>query len=260
MIPSARNTVAGFLLSSLNSNVFSMANPNALDALRSTRTRIAKPRTIHRAELSMNSHVDEDASKRDFSNYLGPRHPLRVIFVGHNPSDVSWECAAPYAHGSNRFWKLLNESNLAPADLCEPRYFSRLPDEVGIGFIDLFVTSGSDASLVGKGAEKSDEWRKEFLMRLEKGTKGTPPNILCCLSKIVAKKLLRGWNGAYGFAGQGKDWDLEGADDCEVWVLPSTSGRAGLKWEQRLKPFQELSKKVHQTGPWNGNNKESESL
>lgn len=210
---------------------------------RSSNVLVPKP-SISTQSSSMSNEAspaeDAEAAKRDFANYLGDRHPLRVIFVGHNPSDVSWDSIAPYAHATNKFWRLLREANLAPEKLCKPKYFSSLPAAAGIGFIDLFVTSGSDASKVEPGAEKLSEWREQFLERLENGTGGNPPKILCCISKIVAKKLLQGWNGDYGSVGKGSEWGLTSALESDIWVLPSTSGRAGLKWNQRLEPFQRL--------------------
>lgn len=221
-----------------------------LDKLRSTRTRIAKPKTASPSvSSSFASHQPEtDQSSRDFSNYLGDSHPLRIIFVGHNPSEKSWACSAPYAHPTNKFWRLLKEAKLAPEDLCKAESFALLPKAVGIGFIDLFVASGSDASKIGPGAEKRSDWRVDFLSRLRAGTKGIPPLVLCCVSKIVASKLLGGWKGEYGHIGNGKDWGLDAAENSEIWVLPSTSGRAVLSWEQRLMPFQDL--RAHFPGEW----------
>ncbi|KNC71846.1 hypothetical protein SARC_15610 [Sphaeroforma arctica JP610] len=59
-------------------------------------------------------------------------------------------------------------------------------------------------------------------------------------STIVAKKLLAGWSGGFGPAGVGRDWQLHGLRDVLMWVLPSTSGRAVMTWEQRISPFREL--------------------
>ncbi|KNC74766.1 hypothetical protein SARC_12695 [Sphaeroforma arctica JP610] len=89
-----------------------------------------------------------DPPSRDFAQYLGSMHPLRVVFVGHNPSDTSWRHSQPYAHKSNRFWRLVGESGLVPVNLAQPHHFAQLPEAVGVGFVDLYVTSGSDASCV----------------------------------------------------------------------------------------------------------------
>lgn len=217
---------------------------HTLDSFRSKRSRITKPKLI------VSRHAQKPASdgrSRDFSHFLGDQHPLRVIFIGHNPSEKSWAEAAPYAHKSNRFWILLKDSGMVDAELAEPRHFTKLPAAVGIGFADLFVTSGSDASKINH--EEGASLRRDVMGRLISGTGGVLPKIICCVSKIVAKKLLDRWSGDYGRAGTGKDWGLEESSTSEIWVLPSTSGRAGLTREQRLKPFQELAQYIART-PW----------
>lgn len=229
-----------------------MASQNTLHQFRSTRTRIAKP-------TRPNPPPSPRACTRDFSNYLGHRHPLRIIFVGHNPSSKSWEVAAPYAHPTNKFWRLLRDSQLADPALCNAPAFSQLPEAAGIGFIDLFVESGSDAAVIGKHAAKDPVWRRQFLNRLCNATDGVPPQVLCCVSKVVAKKLLNGWMGDYGPVGVGSDWQLEGCEQSEIWVLPSTSGRAVLSWEQRLAPFKELAEKFRNELPWNHTKAQSDT-
>ncbi|KAI0566963.1 Uracil-DNA glycosylase-like protein [Gracilaria domingensis] len=224
-----------------------------IDALRSTRTRIAKIRQHTQLTPSRPTpcdNADNDVKKRDFSRYFGEKHPLRIVFVGHNPSAKSWDEVAPYAHRTNQFWRLLQESQLAPAHLCKPSQHAKLPGCCGIGFIDLFVTSGSDASKIGKRAVRNTEWKQGFFERLECGTGGTPPRILCCVSKIVARKLLGGWNGEFGHVGSGRDWNLRGAETSEVWILPSTSGRAGLTFQARLEPFQKLATRCSTLDNW----------
>lgn len=37
--------------------------------------------------------------------------------------------------------------------------------------------------------------------------------------------------------------------DSEVWVLPSSSGRAAMTTEQRVRPYQQLAERFHQI-PW----------
>lgn len=195
---------------------------------------------------------------RDWSRYFGDVHPLRVVFIGHNPSEASWNDAAPYAHPTNWFWRLVKECGVIPPALCAAEKHRRLPGEAGVGFIDLFVTSGSDSSLVRKDAlrkknKQDDGWRDEFLARLKRGNGGVGPVALVCVSKVVAKKLLVDWDGgrcSYGFVGYGAEWRLIGAEKSEVWVLPSTSGRAQLKREERLAPFRQLADRLAREPPW----------
>lgn len=229
---------------------YQMTTPAFLDGLRSTRSRIAKPRVRAQQSAMASNTTESDDTLRDFSRYLGDKHPLRIIFVGHNPSDKSWEIAAPYAHPTNKFWRLLRDAQLAPPHLCKASEYKQLPRECGIGFIDLFVTSGSDASKIGRDALKQVDWKQNFFTRLTSGTGGVDPLIICCVSKIVATKLLSGWKGEFGKVGTGRDWNLQGAETSEVWVLPSSSGRAGLTWEARLNPFKQLKARTATFGAW----------
>lgn len=230
--------------------------PN-LDQFRSTRIKKPTPTARQSPQSRQSSSKPEkavetpqDAQKRDWSRNLTTEKPLQLIFIGHNPSDKSWDLCAPYAHVTNRFWPLLKETDLVPPHLCMPSAHAELPRATGIGFVDLFVTGGSDASLVRPDATRVDDWRAAFLNRVVDGTAGKPPVVLACLSKIVAKKLLKGWNGDFGSAGHGRDWQLAGLEESEVWVLPSTSGRAGMTWEKRLAPFRQLADRLAEEGKW----------
>lgn len=153
---------------------------------------------------------------------------------------------APYAHPSNSFWKLLRDAEIAPAEMCAAKEYARYPKECGIAFADLFVTSGSLASAVnapvGWGAE-------QFCARIARESGGLAPHVVACVSKGVAKKLLKGWDGEFGAVGDGVKWKLNGLQKSQVWVLPSTSGRAGMKWEQRVAPFKLLAETLKEY-PW----------
>lgn len=227
----------------------------SLDRFRSTRTRIVKPRACSSAasssassaglaEETEGSNQTEQVAICDWSRHFGNHNPLRVVFVGHNPSTKSWTTIAPYAHGSNHLWKILQTTGLVPQELCEPRLHTCLPERVGIGFIDLFVSSGSDASRVQPNAEKDMKWRRLFLERFERATMGKAPMVVCCVSKIVGRKMLGGWKGEFGCVGNGREWQLKGLEKSEIWVMPSTSGRAGMTWEQRVGPFKKLAERL----------------
>lgn len=221
-----------------------MTIPASLDNLRSTRTRIVKLVAHPRSTLIQSISAQQNIPNRDFSRFLGKSHPLRIIFVGHNPSERSWDLEAPYAHPTNKFWRLLREAQLVPENLCKPEEYKKLVHVSGIGFIDLFVVKGSDASKVRKDAFKNGLWKQDFCSRLTTGTGGVAPHALCCVSKIVAKKLLGNWGGHFGQVGTGQDYGINGAKSSTIWVLPSTSGRAAMTWEARLAPFKELALQV----------------
>ena len=238
-----------------------------ISSLRSTRTRIAKVEPARRRErvvsrvkqyTSTSSSPPrpppEGAEMRDWGRHMGygVYGRMRVIFLGHNPSDKSWDFCAPYAHGSNRFWKLLADAKLAPHDMCEPSKHVEYPEKLGLAFSDLIVTKGSVAADVKDVVDPN-----AVAERILKWAGGTPPRILACVSKSVAQKFMPGWKGKYGPAGYGGEWRLKGMEDVSIWVLPSTSGRAGLKWAERLQPFVQLSSIVKQW-PWPENEEDDE--
>lgn len=144
----------------------------------------------------------------------------------------------------------MSESGLVPASasesLASPERHVDYPRLLGYGFGDLLVVSGSVASDVKNKVNPG-----EVSMRIRRNA-GHCPRVLALVSKTVAEKLCLGWKGNredYGMIGFGRQWALTGLEDAEVWVLPSSSGRAGLKWESRIKPFVELKEHVQQW-PW----------
>lgn len=57
------------------------------------------------------------SNHRLIEKYCSPNtleKPLRIIFIGHNPSNKSWEEGHYYANPSNRFWFLLKEIKMIP--------------------------------------------------------------------------------------------------------------------------------------------------
>lgn len=226
----------------------------SLDHLRSARPK----RTIRKRTKSSTRRsaaappTPEQTVLRDWTRHLCRTRPLHAIFIGHNPSDQSWALKQPYAHSTNSFYRLLRDARLAPPQLCDPAHHARLPAEAGLGFADLFVVPGSDASLIQADAAGRDAWRVAFVKRVVEAVGPNLPAVLCCVSKVVAKKLLVGWQGDFGKVGVGEDWGLDGLERVEVWVLPSSSGRAGMKWEKRLAPFQKLRERLEEEPGWCG--------
>lgn len=71
-----------------------------------------------------------------------PEWPLRVIVVGHNPSEKAWELGHYYGNPSNRMWKLLSSAGIVPPD------FTASDDDVcpitsGVGFTDVVCNTRS---------------------------------------------------------------------------------------------------------------------
>jgi TDG/mug DNA glycosylase family protein len=71
--------------------------------------------------------------------------PLRLLFVGHNPSQHSWDSGHYYSQPSNRFWKLLIESGIVAGDI-ETINDDLLVQQFRIGFTDVIRVPNSDAA------------------------------------------------------------------------------------------------------------------
>ena len=61
--------------------------------------------------------------------------PLRLILVGHNPSEHAWRSGHYYSNPSNRMWKILKETNIAPSSIRGAEDDGKMVDAVGVGFI-----------------------------------------------------------------------------------------------------------------------------
>lgn len=154
---------------------------------------------------------------------------LRVVFCGTAPGTASARAGAYYARPGNAFWRTLHETGLTPV-LLRPAEFQRLT-EFGIGLTDLCkVAYGSDDE-VGTGSFD--------VPRLERRIAEVEPARLAFNGKNPAQGALER-RVAYGL-------QEERIGGAEVWVLPSTSGRARRWW--RPAPWEELAEACRETDP-----------
>lgn len=69
-----------------------------------------------------------------------PEWPLRVIIVGHNPSEKAWELGHYYGNPTNKMWKLLSTTGIVP-----PGFTASNDDDCpiasGVGFTDVVRTT-----------------------------------------------------------------------------------------------------------------------
>ena len=146
---------------------------------------------------------------------------LRVVFCGTAAGTASARAGAYYAGPGNAFWPTLHQTGLTPVEL-SPAEFARLP-EYGIGLTDICkLLHGSDAEV---GIVEFDvDGLRERIAAVE-------PAVLAFNGKNAARGALER-DVAYGPQPE----QLGGA---EVWVLPSTSGRARRFW--RIEPWEELA-------------------
>ncbi|KAG6612555.1 Uracil-DNA glycosylase-like [Phytophthora cinnamomi] len=218
-----------------------------------------------------------------------PERRLRLLIVGHNPSDHAWKTGYSYSNPTNRMWMLLT-GTLSPqswegivpatASITEQNI---LPHVHGVGFTSIGLEPGNDASKYGKTTMEA--WRDSFFRRLrrhaaqvclndhnetvvtaikqEAGDENNSPRPKC---ERAHAPMLVAFSGKRQFSwlfspplskieNYGKQtrlppgWPHELRADSEVWVLPSSSGRAAMTTAQRTLPYQQLAERLHQI-PW----------
>ena len=165
--------------------------------------------------------------------------PLKILFVGHNPSFHSWESGHYFSQPSNRFWKLLLQSGLAEGDI------DALSDDIllensGYGFTDVIRTPNSSAKTITR--KEFLEQRAFFYKRILSNANrvGGLPKCIAFVGKrqfaMLFEPPLRRVNlGVQNIRPPGMPLD------CEIWVLSSPSGRAVMNWEARLLPCAQLA-------------------
>lgn len=179
--------------------------------------------------------------------------PLRVLFVGHNPSMAAWKMGHYYANPSNRFWHLLRESGMIPADFtCEQDRL--LPDIKGMGFTDLGTGIPGTKSNEFK-ATVLHSWRASFYQRLKAhaARSGAPPKVVAFTGKRQFQELLFDYASKpaveYGMQTVRPKGFPFTPEQTTLFVLTSPSGASALKNDERLAPYTELAKLVEAI-PW----------
>lgn len=156
---------------------------------------------------------------------------VRVLFVGINPGIRSAETGHHFAGYSNRFWKLLSESNLVPEPI-DYRDDDRLP-EWGFGITNLVPreTPGIDTLTRRECLDAIDTLRGKV--------RAFRPQIVA----FVGVSLYRWIFGSKQIVGLGLQREtFEGA---EVFVLPNPSGRnANFSYKEMLAAFRKLRRRL----------------
>ena len=97
---------------------------------------------------------------------LGNGAPMRLIILGHNPSDTAWATRHYYGHGSNKMWPLLQRVGISPPGTPSGPADDLLPSTAGVGFIDV----GTGHPGTHSSSFSSDDfarWRPVFYARLK---------------------------------------------------------------------------------------------
>lgn len=165
--------------------------------------------------------------RKQLPDRVGPG--IRILFVGINPGLRSAATGHHFAGYSNRFWKLLFESNLVPEPLTHQDDW-RLP-EWGLGLTNIIQRSSA-----GIDALKPREYvagRK----RLVATVKRYRPHAVALLGVTIYRTLFPEYRiGRIRLGPQGKN--LAG---CPVFVLPNPSGRnAHYSYRTMLTAFRAL--------------------
>ncbi|CAI5730328.1 unnamed protein product [Hyaloperonospora brassicae] len=214
-----------------------------------------------------------------------PAHRLRLLIVGHNPSDHAWKTGYSYSNPTNRMWMMLTGTLLPHlgAGIVPPTATiveqNTMPLVHGVGFTSLGLKPGNDASKYGKATMEA--WRDSFYLRLRRHAARV------CLSdhigatvavtkhkddgestkcQLAHAPVLIAFSGKRQFSwlfspplakieSYGRQarfppgWPQELRADSEIWVLPSSSGRAAMTTAQRALPYRQLAQRVHHI-PW----------
>eukprot|EP00644_Phytophthora_capsici_P012516 jgi/Phyca11/112830/e_gw1.23.240.1 len=188
-----------------------------------------------------------------------PEHRLRLLIVGHNPSDHAWKTGYSYSNPTNRMWMLLTGTlsphsweGILPSTARIPEQ-NILPLVHGVGFTSIGMEPGNDASKYGK--RTMEAWRDSFFRRLRRHACDLPHAPI-----LVAFSGKRQFSWLFSpplskIENYGKQtrlppgWPHELRADSEVWVLPSSSGRAAMTTAQRTLPYQQLAERLREI-PW----------
>eukprot|EP00890_Picochlorum_soloecismus_P005107 jgi/Picsp_1/5598/NSC_02957-R1_g u mismatch-specific dna glycosylase len=207
-------------------------------------------------------------------NHRGCPVLLRLLIVGHNPSQVAWEKGHYYANPNNWMWRILIETGIAD----ERFVFSAdedwlMPGKCGVGFTD--VGSGVPGTRSGSFSSSyiRDSWRGPFFDRLRQISGRAGAYWKCRCSNMCGSPAIIAFSGKRQFIElfdskeQSPDyeviksnrcpveiqygrqhvlpsgWPLPGAS-AEVWVLPSTSGAAAMTRDDRFGPWQRLADRL----------------
>lgn len=167
--------------------------------------------------------------------------PLRLLLVGHNPSDHSWESGHYFSQPSNNFWKLIVESGISEG-LQEINDDIMLA-EMQIGFTDVIRTQNSQSNTISRS--QFVEQRHLFYKRIKDNAHrvGAPPERVAFVGKRQYSMLfdppLKNVELGVQFTTP-KEFPFE----TEIWVLSTPSGRSPMKWEDRLKPYKQLAQSM----------------
>jgi len=155
---------------------------------------------------------------------------LKVIFIGFNPGIKSSQTGHHYAHPTNRFYKLLNESGLTPR-LYKPEEDKKLL-KLGYGLSNIVQRPTKSAAEIKDG--EYEKGRKLILIKFKKYR----PQVVCFTGIGVYKKFSKQRNISRGLQ------DEIHVDGVKEFVVSSPSGLNRTSYEKQLKMYKKLNKLI----------------
>ncbi|MXZ62623.1 MAG: mismatch-specific DNA-glycosylase [Chloroflexi bacterium] len=164
------------------------------------------------------------------------RPGLDLVFVGINPGERSAQLGHYYGHRGNAFWRVLSESRLVASDVGPDDDRTLLA--CGIGFTDVVKRVQTDSTQVTDAELRAA--RTSFERRIAYAS----PRAVCftttrAFDVLFARVRASGTWGHQPVA-------IAGA---EVWVMPSTSGRAAGYREEGRRVLADLACALGRDGP-----------
>jgi TDG/mug DNA glycosylase family protein len=166
---------------------------------------------------------------------------LRLVFVGFNPGIRSAEVGHRFAHHTNSFWKLLNESGLVDVALTFMDDV-RMPESHGIGFTELVMRPTRGIEEVPPHEMRSN------VPRLLAVLKQYRPKVVCFVGKGIWDSVSKA-SGVRSQRSKKKfEWGLQQQSfyKGKIFVVPSTSGLVRISWEEKLKIWIQLAEIVEE--------------
>ena len=169
------------------------------------------------------------------------REGLDIVLVGLNPSVYSVEAGHYFANPRNRFWKALNLSGLASAEL-SPELDRSLPD-YGIGLTDVVKRPTSQAAGLSQGDFR--RWIPLLREKLER----YQPLVVCFHGLMAYRQYDKYTNGKRGDMGLGLQTHDIGTS--KVFVVPNPSAANArfsvddlVRWYDELALLRENLKRI----------------
>lgn len=159
------------------------------------------------------------------------RKNLLILFIGFNPSPTSSDTGNPYAHRSNRFYRILHESGLTPV-LHLPAEHRQMLTLYGYGF----------TNIVSRTTRRADELQTEELVAGRRVIMAKLKRFSPCIACFVGKGVYRPYSGrsqfSYGFQ---TDTAIKGIRE---FVGPATSGLVRMQIEEQIAIYRKLAQAV----------------